>query len=110
MAKPFAENMRPVWGGTFMDALGEQLSELITSVDTNGKPGELILKIKVKRVSGSALGITPTVELKLPKEKPDETLLYATPEGNLTPDHPKQQSLGLQEVISDRPTKFASAA
>jgi hypothetical protein len=110
MSKPFAENMRYVQGGTFMDGLADQLSELITTVDTHGKPGELILKIKVKRVSGSALGITPTIELKLPKEKPDESLLYATPEGNLSPDHPKQQSLGLQVAPSDRPASFQTAA
>lgn len=108
--RPITDTLRLLEGGTFLDTISDKLNALVKTVDETGKPGELILKLKIKRVSGSALGITPTIEVKTPKEKPDETLLYATPEGNLSQDHPKQRNLELQAVGDDRPAKFQSAS
>jgi hypothetical protein len=108
--RPITDTLRLLEGGTLIDSLSEKLNNLVKHVYETGKPGEIILKLKVKRVSGSALGITPTVEVKVPKEKPDETLLYATPDGNLTTEHPKQRSLELQAVANDRPEKFQAAS
>jgi len=107
--RPITDTLRLLEGGTFLDTISDKLNDLVKTVDESGKPGEMIIKLKLKRVSGSALGITPIVEVKTPKEKPDETLLYATPEGNLSQDHPKQQKLALEAVDSGRPATFHQA-
>lgn len=107
--RPITDTLRLLEGSTFLDTCSDKLNELVKIVDSTGKPGELTIKLKIKRVSGSALGITPLIEVKTPKEKPDETLLYATVEGNLTQDHPKQQKLDLKAVDTDKPAVFHTA-
>ena len=107
--RPITDTLRLLEGGTLLDTLSDKMADLVKQVDTTDKPGELVLRLKVKRVSSAAIGVVPTYELKVPKEKPEETLLYPTPEGNLTQDHPKQQKLALQPVEDTRPSNFQKA-
>lgn len=110
MIRPITDTLRLLENGTLLDSLSERMNELVKLVDSTGKPGELVLSLKVKRVGSSAIGVTPTVKVKTPVEKPEESLLYPTPEGNLTMDHPKQQKLALTVAESGRPESFQHAS
>lgn len=108
MPKPFADNMRFVEGGLFMSRLEDSLHDVITAVDAGAKTGELIMKIKIRKV-GAAMGVTGEITTKLPKEKVEESILYPTVDGNLSTQHPKQQSLALTTTEDDRPTALRQA-
>lgn len=108
--KPITDTLRLLDGGAFLDLASDKLAELVKGVDETGKAGALVLKLDVKRVSGGALSITPHVTTKVPEPKPEGTLLWATVEGNLSQQNPKQQSLDLREVNTQRGELKTAAA
>jgi hypothetical protein len=97
MAKPLLENLRLLQGGALLDTAGERLAELIQAVEDTGKAGKFQLTLDIKK-NGAALAIKADVIAKIPEPKVDPDLLWSTPDGNLTPANPKQQSLELREV------------
>ena len=80
----------------------DQMAELVKKVNETGKTGKLILTISVKKSTrDGAMHITGVPKLALPAELPMETMLFATEEGDLTPDNPKQRGLDLKSVPDD---------
>jgi hypothetical protein len=99
--RPFADTLREVRGGVVLDELAEQMQALVNAVTESGKSGKLTLTIEVKpfdKVDG-AMVLRDTVKLTLPKITSAGTVMFATPEGNLQRNHPKQDELpGLRDV------------
>lgn len=105
MPKPLNENIRSVCVENdkgdlvpVLDHAGEELSSLIQSVTATGKAGSLTLKIDLKPSTAGALAVKATVTSKAPKGLPPESLLWATPEGNLMHEDPRQTKLDLKPV------------
>lgn len=104
MSRPIMDTLKHIGGGVFIDTASDKMSELVQSVGENGKAGSLTLTITVKPATrGGAMHITGKYVLKKPAEAPMEALLFATPEGNLVADDPKQSKLDLKETAKSEP-------
>lgn len=89
---------------SLLDHAGEQFSELIKAIGANNKAGSLTLKVDVKPSTAGALAVKASVSIKKPKGLPPESLLWATPEGNLMADDPRQMKMELKTVAVE-PTR-----
>lgn len=105
MSKMIQENLRDVRVETdngdlvsLLDHAGEQFSELIKAIVANNKAGTLTLKVDVKPSTAGALAVKASVSIKKPAGLPPESLLWATPDGNLMADDPRQSKLELKPV------------
>jgi hypothetical protein len=102
MIRPITDTLRLLDGGVFLDTASDQLADLVTAVDRTGKSGRLDLSITVKKASrGGAMLLVGKTKLAKPDDAPMETILFATPEGNLLVDDPHQRSLDLKSVPTD---------
>jgi hypothetical protein len=108
MTKPLNENLTSVRveteGGDLlpiMDVAGAKFSELINAVDQHQKAGTLTLKITIKPSTAGAMAVKADVSIIKPKGQLPESLLWATPEGNLVGQDPRQTKLDLKAVASD---------
>lgn len=105
-ARPITDTLRHIGGGIFIDQASDKLAELVNAVDASGKGGTMTITIAVKKATrGGAMHIGAKIALKKPAEEPMEAMLFATPEGNLIADDPRQQKLDLKRVdgASDTP-------
>jgi hypothetical protein len=92
--RPFVDTLRTLRSGLCEDELATALQSVVQAVSETGKAGSLTLTIDVKPMNAAgALVITDTIKTKLPVEKSAGTVLWATPEGNLQLNHPKQNDL-----------------
>src|SRR5574337_1127116 len=105
MSRPLNENLTAVRIETesgdlmpVMDVAGEQFSELVNAVCATNKAGTLTLKVSVKPSTAGAMAVKAEVAIKKPRGLPAESLLWATPEGNLMPEDPRQTRLDLKAV------------
>lgn len=96
-ARPITDTLRHIGGGVFIDLASDKMNELVSAVADSGKAGKLTLEVSVKKATrGGAMHITGKVTVKKPAEEPMEAMLFATPEGNLVADDPKQTKLDLK--------------
>lgn len=85
--------------GITHDLLSDALAELVAAVTQEGKAGKLVLTIGVKPMGkGDGLVVSASIECKPPKETPGEAIFFATPEGSLVRQDPRQQALELREI------------
>ncbi len=98
MARSFIDTVGGLRRGVLSGELTEKLAELVRKVSESGKAGSLSLTLKVKPASRArgAFVVLAEVETKLPKDLPDETLMFGTPEGSLLNDDPAQTKLDLR--------------
>lgn len=97
MPKPIFDTMRLLQGGAFLDECADKLAEAVKSVDETGKAGKLTITLDLKK-SGGAIAIAAKVTNKVPEGKPDEDLMWATVEGNLSLENPAQRKLEFAAV------------
>lgn len=99
MSKPITDTLHHIGDGHFISLASDQMTELVKKVNETGKTGKLVLTISVKKSTrDGAMHITGSNKLQLPAELPMETMLFATEEGDLTIDNPKQRGLDLKSV------------
>lgn len=108
MSKPLNENLTAVRVETaegdllpIMDVAGDKFSELINAVAAHNKAGTLTLKIAIKPSTAGAMAVKAEVNITKPKGLPAESLLWATPDGNLIPEDPRQTKLDLKAVTAE---------
>ncbi len=100
-ARPITDTLRHIGGGVFIDTASDKMNDLVTAVDASGKAGKLTLEVTVKKATrGGAMHITGKVTPKKPAEDAMEAMLFATPDGNLVADDPRQQKLDLKSVAT----------
>lgn len=95
MRRPFFETLRDVRGGAVLDDLAEKMQELVHAVQVCNAAGSLTLTLEVKPMKGSteAVVVTDGIKAKVPQIKSSGTVMFPTPEGNLSRQHPKQPDL-----------------
>lgn len=94
--KAFTETLREIRQGALVDELSEQLRELVQRIGEVGGSGSLTLTIKLKRASkgsGNTLLLSDDIKVKKPIGEKGETILFATGEGELQRNDPRQPSL-----------------
>lgn len=98
--KPFNDTIVSLRYGTLHDELTDALNKLTDDVTRTGKTGALTLSIKLKPTNNSGqIEVIDDLKITTPKETKGTTIMFATPENNLTRDDPKQLSIdGLRSV------------
>lgn len=94
--KRFTETLSDIRNGDVIAELTEALVEVVTRVRETGRPGALTLTLKVKNASkgvGSALVIEDDIKTKLPTAEKGTTFLFATEDGQLQRNDPRQPRL-----------------
>lgn len=81
-----------------LDVAGQKFSELVSAVSQHQKAGTLTLKISIKPSTAGAMAVKADVSINKPKGLPAESLLWATPDGNLVAEDPRQTKLDLKSV------------
>ena len=85
----------------WLDAeLGEAMSEAVRACLAHGKQAEVTLKLKItaQNISHGTVKIAHDITSKLPKEKREGGIVFATPDGNIQADDPAQGKLELKQV------------
>lgn len=99
MARPFTDTLLALRHGELLDELSDAINELTTACAETGKAGTLSMTIKLKPGNAGQIEVIDEVKLKLPAPTKGSTLMFATPEGNLVRNDPRQMSIeGLRQV------------
>lgn len=90
-------------GGRLHDELNEQLKEVVNAARATGKAGSLSINLTVK-VSGAGSDYTMEVSDKIKQVIPEPakkgSIMFATQEGRLIRDEPKQETLPLGDKVT----------
>jgi len=111
-ARPFTDFLRDQRSGKTHKELSDALQTLVKAVDEVRKPGELVLKIKIKPASKgdmTAVEVVDKIELKLPVGERSSSLFFVTPENNLSRRDTRQEEMFKPTVVEPEP-KPAQAA
>ncbi len=92
-----------------MDEAADKLAELVNAVTSTGKPGQLTMTISLKPSTAGALAVRGEIKTKRPKRLPREALLWATPDGGLMSEDPKQVKFEFKPVNTPK-TELKSVA
>lgn len=113
--KAFSKLLTEINEGTTHSAITADMAELLKTVQTTGRRGQLVIKIKVqpsmRSPAGSVDKVNITVDrtLALPKPESQVDFFYLTEDGETTRNHPRQQDLPLRDVVNPAPTTFKEA-
>jgi hypothetical protein len=107
MRRTFVDTLRDLRAGEVLEQLDTQLQELVQAVQSTGAGGQLTLTVIVAPTKGAAEAVVvkDQIKLKKPEIKSAGTLMFPTPEGNLSRQHPKQDELPGISLASDRTTR-----
>jgi len=100
--RPFTDVLRDMRFGETIEELGIEFNKLVQAVEDTGRGGEMTLSIKLKPSTAGAIELTDVVKVKLPPPQKGTSLFFATPEGNLVRNDPRQKEIpGLKEVSAN---------
>lgn len=98
ITRTFADTVTALRFGTLADELTKQLQELTSKCADSGRSGSLTLTIALKPGKGGQMEVFDDLKVKLPKEERGSSIMFATPDGNLQREDPRQRSLELKSV------------
>ena len=104
MPRPFFETLRELRKGKTLEELSDALAEVVAAVQTTGKAGEVVLKLKVRPPRQGAVSyvtIEDEIGTKLPRANRDDTVFFALADGSLSRQDPSQLGLKLSAVPED---------
>lgn len=97
--RPFTDTLRQVRFGELQDELAEKLNELTKLVSETGKVGTMKLTLKLKPGNSGQIEIIDDIAVTAPKPNKGSSIFFATPEGNLQREDPRQMNLdGIRSV------------
>ena len=97
--KPFTDTLNQMRFGTLSDDLTKALHDLTQKCNDTGRAGKLTLELQLKPGKGGQIEVFDDIRVKLPKEERGSTIMFSTPEGNLTREDPRQLQIeGLRAV------------
>lgn len=93
--RPFAATLHDLNKGRTHAQLGDELAKLVAAVVETGKPGNLTLRLDVKRQSGDfdAVTITARIASKVPVFDTPASTFYVDDDGTLARTPPRQPSI-----------------
>jgi hypothetical protein len=102
--RPFFDTVRDFRRGQFLEECADKLQEVIASVEETGKAGKLVIEIAVAPASRGqgAVRVADKVTAKLPALPIGETIMFVTPDNNLVVNDPRQTSLPLKSVDTEK--------
>lgn len=105
--KQFADVIQELRYGTLHDELTDNLQALVNACVSTGKAGSIGFTLKLKPGKGGELEITDQIKTNIPELEKGSSIMWATPEGNLQRQDPRQMTIdGLKSIgKEDRPLK-----
>lgn len=89
--------------GSTLEELSERLSQCVAASRDTGKASTLNLTLKIKPHRNGQYELAEKITTKIPDPERGITLMFGTPDGNLTRDDPRQIQLDLRTV--DEPAR-----
>jgi hypothetical protein len=100
--KPFNDTLVQLRYGALHDELTDKINEVVTAVDRTQKAGKLTLTLAFKPGKGGQIEIVDDIKATLPKEEKGASIMFATPEGNLQREDPRQKTFeGIRSVDAE---------
>lgn len=93
------ELLQTIRRGEFLLRINEQLSELTQACFITEGDGEIEIKLAFKNNAEGQVRVVPKVKIKKPIRAVGEAIYYATVDGSLERDDPKQRNM-----FDDEPT------
>lgn len=92
---PFTDVLSQIRKGLVVTELTEQLAALCEAVIDTGKPGEIVLKLKIKPPRGDSCQVTlqPVISAKLPKADMPDGIFFVGAGGDLLRNDPDQKEM-----------------
>ncbi len=83
--------------------LGEAITEATRACLAHGKQAKVTVKLKItsQNIQHGTVKIAHDITTKLPKEKREGGIVYATPDGNIQADDPAQAKLDLKGTATE---------
>jgi hypothetical protein len=100
---PIVASLCRISSGDLLAGLDEDLRELIKQVQLLGEKGHVTLKIAASAGGLKKVKIDPAITKKIPTEKAESSILYASTEGQLLVRDPDQPELDLRIIDADTP-------
>ncbi len=97
----FSYTINQLRHGLTQEELSEELNRCVQAAQDTGKSARLTLELTIKPTGGGQYLLTDKISTKLPTLDREATLMFGTPEGNLTRDDPRQSKLPLRQVEDD---------
>lgn len=95
--------MRQIGNGSLVTSVENKLQTLVQAVEETGKSGKLVITINVaKATKGNAMTIKGAAKLQAPDTEHHESLMFATEDGGLSTENPKQQKLDLNVIKAEK--------
>lgn len=100
--KEFAETLKQLRYGTLHDELTDALAEAVEAATRTGKKAKLAVVLTLNPMRSGQVEITDDLKLTLPEEQKGSTIMFATPENNLSRDDPRQGQIeGLRTIDAE---------
>ncbi|WP_019919071.1 hypothetical protein [Methyloversatilis discipulorum] len=100
--RPFNDALRKIRRGGLADELSEELNRLTKACTETGRAGELVMKLKLKPGKGGHIEVFDDVTVRMPKPERGVSIFFATPDGNLQTNDPRQGELeGIRSVDAE---------
>jgi hypothetical protein len=99
--RPFALTLQEIGGGKLAARVSAQLADLTAAVVATGKKGSIVLKIEVapvKKATANTLMVSGASKATIPEpeDAAPTSVFFATDDGTLTRDDPRQPLLPLR--------------
>lgn len=97
---PASEQIKQIGNGYVDLEIGKALSEATAACLEHGKQAVVTVKFVIQQHNhkDGTVKILGDISSKLPKEKTEGSIVYVTPEGNLSVSDPAQINLNLQSI------------
>lgn len=96
--KPFSDIINSLRYGHLSEELTRQLHQLTLDCQAAGRPGTLTLNITLKPGKAGQMEVVDDVKVKPPKPERGTSLMFATDDGALVREDPRQKKLDLRQV------------
>jgi hypothetical protein len=100
--EPFSDTLREIENGRFVDDLTRDLRKIVNAALETRKDGSLAITLKVSPTGRGAIEVSATHKASIPEHSRSKTTFFATPEGTLMRDDPRQEKLPLRAVEEPR--------
>ncbi len=88
-------------GGSVLTDAGAKLAALCTTIRRRQEKGRFTFSIAIKPFKGDALVFTPDLKLAEPKEEVAQGVFYASEDGVLSRQDPRQREFGFKTKTED---------
>lgn len=107
--RPFADILRELAGGVAYDDLTAGLAEVVSAVMATRKAGEITLKLSVRANGENSVSISDDIKVKVPKPPRGLNIFFATADGSLVRNDPRQGDLPLRRIEEKPPGDLKTA-